>query len=111
MEPAVYPVAACFRTAIPNTASYGMDSRGCRFLLHDGEADLLPRTQPAAETLARTSPGGRAPAGGPREAIEDPPGFISAYETGSRRLDILELRQICKACGITLKKFIDRFEG
>ncbi len=38
-------------------------------------------------------------------------GFISAYETGSRRLDILELRQICKACGITLKKFIDRFEG
>ena len=38
-------------------------------------------------------------------------GFISAYETGSRRLDLLELRMICKACGITLKKFIDRFES
>lgn len=31
--------------------------------------------------------------------------FVSKYETGERRLDILELRQICKALGLSLEEF------
>lgn len=31
--------------------------------------------------------------------------FVSKYETGERRLDILEVRQICKALGLSLEEF------
>jgi transcriptional regulator with XRE-family HTH domain len=36
--------------------------------------------------------------------------FVSKYETGERRLDLLELRQVCKAVGISLQEFVRRFE-
>jgi ribosome-binding protein aMBF1 (putative translation factor) len=36
--------------------------------------------------------------------------LISKIETGERRLDILELREICQAIGISLEKFIRRLE-
>lgn len=36
--------------------------------------------------------------------------FVSLYERGVRRLDVLELREVCKALGITLKAFISRLE-
>lgn len=36
--------------------------------------------------------------------------FVSKYEKGERRLDLLELRQICEVVGIPLRKFIERFE-
>lgn len=36
--------------------------------------------------------------------------FVSKYETGERRLDILEVREICRAIGITLAQFIRRLE-
>lgn len=36
--------------------------------------------------------------------------FVSLYERGVRRLDVLELREVCKALGITLKTFITRLE-
>lgn len=36
--------------------------------------------------------------------------FISKLETGESRLDLLELRQICKAVGISLLDFIKQFE-
>lgn len=39
-----------------------------------------------------------------------PQSFVSKYESGERRLDILELRQICEAVGITLSEFIKRLE-
>lgn len=39
-----------------------------------------------------------------------PQSFVSKYESGSRRLDILELRQICKAVGISTEDFIRRLE-
>src|SRR5262245_10688171 len=39
-----------------------------------------------------------------------PQSFVSKYESGERRLDLLELRQICQALGITLPEFIKRFE-
>jgi transcriptional regulator with XRE-family HTH domain len=36
--------------------------------------------------------------------------FVSKYESGERRLDILELREICQAVGISLVKFIQQLE-
>lgn len=37
--------------------------------------------------------------------------FVSRYEAGERRLDVLELRAVCKACGITLGRFVKRLES
>jgi transcriptional regulator with XRE-family HTH domain len=37
--------------------------------------------------------------------------FVSKYESGERRLDLLELQQICRAVGLSLTKFVRRFEG
>jgi len=37
--------------------------------------------------------------------------FVSKYESGERRLDLLELRQICVALGLSLEEFSRRFEG
>jgi transcriptional regulator with XRE-family HTH domain len=36
--------------------------------------------------------------------------FISKYESGEKRLDLLELRQICEALGTSLSEFVSRFE-
>jgi transcriptional regulator with XRE-family HTH domain len=36
--------------------------------------------------------------------------FVSKYESGQRRLDALELREICQAIGITLEEFAKRLE-
>jgi ribosome-binding protein aMBF1 (putative translation factor) len=36
--------------------------------------------------------------------------FVSKYESGERRLDILELREVCKAIGIELLTFIRKLE-
>jgi transcriptional regulator with XRE-family HTH domain len=40
-----------------------------------------------------------------------PQSVVSKYESGERRLDILELRQVCDAVGLTLKDFVARLEG
>src|ERR1700733_7736917 len=37
--------------------------------------------------------------------------FVSKYESGERRLDLLELQQICRAVGLSLVQFVHRFEG
>ena len=37
--------------------------------------------------------------------------FVSKYESGERRLDLLELRQICEAIGISLTEFVRKFES
>ena len=37
--------------------------------------------------------------------------FVSKYESGERRLDVLELRQICQAVGISLIDFVKRLEN
>lgn len=42
--------------------------------------------------------------------IGQPQSFISKYESGERRLDPLELRQVCVAVGITLADFAVRLE-
>ena len=36
--------------------------------------------------------------------------FVSYYESGVRRLDALELRQVCQALGVPLATFIRKFE-
>ena len=43
-------------------------------------------------------------------ALRKPQAFVSYYESGARRLDLLELRQICQIFGISLVDFIRRFE-
>lgn len=44
------------------------------------------------------------------ERISRPQSFVSKYETGARRLDIIEVFEICAACGITLSRFSARLE-
>jgi transcriptional regulator with XRE-family HTH domain len=39
-----------------------------------------------------------------------PQSFVSKYESGERRLDIVELREICQALKIPLPMFAKRFE-
>ena len=39
-----------------------------------------------------------------------PQSFVSKYESGDRRLDILELRLVCKEIGISLEEFIRELE-
>jgi len=39
-----------------------------------------------------------------------PQTYVSKYELGERRLDLLEIHDICQACGITLLQFIARIE-
>ena len=36
--------------------------------------------------------------------------FVSKYEAGERRLDILELRTVCRVLGIELNEFVIRLE-
>lgn len=44
------------------------------------------------------------------QKIGEPQSFVSKYEIGERRLDILEIRVICEAVGITLQEFAHRLE-
>ncbi len=44
------------------------------------------------------------------ERLGQPQSFVSKYESGERRLDILELRSLCKAVSITLGQFVSRLE-
>jgi transcriptional regulator with XRE-family HTH domain len=43
-------------------------------------------------------------------ALGKPQAFVSYYESGARRLDLLELRQICKVLGVPLVGFVRKFE-
>ena len=36
--------------------------------------------------------------------------IVSNFEIGERRLDVLELRQVCVALGVPLVKFVERLE-
>jgi len=42
--------------------------------------------------------------------IDEPQSFISKIEQGERRLDIIELRIIVNAIGVTLQDFVKQFE-
>lgn len=40
-----------------------------------------------------------------------PQSFVSKYETGERRLDVIEVRTLCNHFGITLPAFIKELEA
>lgn len=42
--------------------------------------------------------------------LDVPQSFVSKYESGDRRLDVLELKKICQAIGISIFNFLHRLE-
>jgi len=42
--------------------------------------------------------------------LKRPQSFVSKYETGERRLDLVELAEICKAMEVSLVDFVKKFE-
>jgi len=42
--------------------------------------------------------------------LKRPQSYVSKFECGERRLDLVELREICEALGISLVDFVKRFE-
>jgi transcriptional regulator with XRE-family HTH domain len=44
------------------------------------------------------------------DLLGKPQSFVSKYEKGDRRVDLVELRQICLAVGVSLTEFVKRFE-
>lgn len=45
------------------------------------------------------------------EVLAMPQSFVSKYETGERRLDVVEVRAVCEALGTTLPSFVKQFES
>jgi transcriptional regulator with XRE-family HTH domain len=44
------------------------------------------------------------------DRLGQPQSVVSKYESGDRRLDVLELREVCAACNLTLTEFARRLE-
>lgn len=44
------------------------------------------------------------------DLIDEPQSFVSKFESGERRLDILELREVCQALGTSLAQFVGQLE-
>jgi len=44
------------------------------------------------------------------ELLDRPQSYVSKYESGERRLDLTEVRNISICCGSSLKKFVNEFE-
>ena len=44
------------------------------------------------------------------KALERPQSFMSDVESGTRRLDIVQLRDLCQVLGIGLADLIEEFE-
>lgn len=42
--------------------------------------------------------------------LDEPQSYVSRYESAEQRLDLIELRRICKVLDITLRELIQRFE-
>jgi transcriptional regulator with XRE-family HTH domain len=42
--------------------------------------------------------------------IHRPQSFVSEYEAGQRRLDLVELREVCLACDTTLRRLVNEYE-
>jgi len=38
--------------------------------------------------------------------LQRPQSYISKYEKGERRLDLIEISDICKSCGVSLADFV-----
>jgi transcriptional regulator with XRE-family HTH domain len=44
------------------------------------------------------------------KALDVPQSYVSKYESGERRLDLLELRAVCTATGLSLQAFGSRLD-
>ncbi len=44
------------------------------------------------------------------QMLRQPQSFVSKYESGERRLDIIEIREICEVIGISLSEFVVKLE-
>jgi len=42
--------------------------------------------------------------------LDKPQSFVSKYESGERRIDIIELMTICNALGIQISEYISKLE-
>ena len=45
------------------------------------------------------------------KAIKRRQSYVSTVENGDRRLDLVQLRDYCAACGVPLLTFVKRFEA
>ena len=45
------------------------------------------------------------------ERLNQPQSFVSKYESGERRLDLLELELVCAACETDLSRFVRRYQA
>ncbi|KAA0696998.1 XRE family transcriptional regulator [Halopseudomonas laoshanensis] len=45
------------------------------------------------------------------KALDRPQSFVSDIERGSRRLDVIQLRDVCQVFGLTLIEFVMRLEN
>jgi transcriptional regulator with XRE-family HTH domain len=45
------------------------------------------------------------------KALERPQSFMSDVESGTRRLDIVQLRDLCKVLGVGLAELVEEFEN
>lgn len=43
------------------------------------------------------------------EKIRQTQSYVSKYENGEQRLDLIELEAVCKAVGISLANFVERY--
>jgi transcriptional regulator with XRE-family HTH domain len=85
----------------------------CGFMVEKTGPRLRANRQ-QQEALCKLFQKARADAGLSQEALAKklgkPQSFVSKYESGARRLDLLELRDACRAMGISVGDFVRRFE-
>jgi len=43
--------------------------------------------------------------------LAEPQSFVSKYESGERRLDLIELREVCRAIEVELIVLVERFQN
>ena len=43
------------------------------------------------------------------ERIGEPQSYVSKYESGEQRLDLIEIEEVCKAVGIDLRTLVERY--
>lgn len=43
--------------------------------------------------------------------LDETQSYVSKVERGERRLDLVQLQWFCRAMGVPLKSFIERYEG
>jgi transcriptional regulator with XRE-family HTH domain len=44
------------------------------------------------------------------EALGKPQSYVSKIESGAQRIDLIQLRDYCAVCGVTLTTFVKKFE-